>query len=95
MSDLSFPAVTTDRLTVRWPAASDNVGVAAYRIWLNGYHVADTTNLQIAIPWFKDGSREQVVQVRAVDEAGNQSSAAPARVVRRPAAVSTTAGGAE
>ncbi len=84
VSELSFPTVTTDRLTVRWPAAADNVGVTEYRVWLNGYHVADTTTLQVAIPWFKDGSREQVVQVRAVDAAGNQSIQAPAQLVVRP-----------
>lgn len=85
VSDLSFPVVTYERLTVRWPAASDNVRVASYRIWLNGYRVADTPGLQVAIPWFKDGSHSQVVQVRAVDAAGNQSEQAPARLVERPA----------
>jgi hypothetical protein len=96
VSDLTFPVVTSGRLTVRWPAANDNVGVATYRVWLNGYHVADTTNLQIAIPWFKDGSQAQVVQVRAVDEAGNESVSAPARLVARPApvAIANVAGGA-
>src|SRR6476660_1707906 len=45
VSELSFPTVTRERLTICWPAASDNVRVSAYRIWLNGYHVADTTSL--------------------------------------------------
>jgi hypothetical protein len=84
--DLTFPTVTPDRLTVRWARASDNVAVIGYRIWLNGFHVAETTELQVAVPWFNDGSRQQVVQVRAVDGAGNQSEDAPARLVERPAA---------
>jgi hypothetical protein len=84
VSDLSFLNVTAERVTIRWAPATDNVGVAGYRIWLNGFRVADTTSVEVAVPWFNDGSPEQVVQVRAFDAAGNQSSAAPARLVERP-----------
>jgi hypothetical protein len=86
VTDLTFPTVSPSRLTVRWAPASDNVGVTSYRIWLNGYRIAETTELQVTVPWFNDGSRQQVVEVRAVDAAGNQSEDAPARLVERPAA---------
>ena len=76
----------TTAISVSWSAASDNVGVAGYRVWLNVFRVADTTELQVTVPWFNDGSRQQVVQVRAIDTAGNQSDEAPARVVERPSA---------
>lgn len=89
VADLTFPTVSANRLTVRWTPASDNVGVVGYRIWLNGYRVAETTELQVTVPWFNDGSRQQVVEVRAVDAAGNQSVDAPARLVARPAASPT------
>jgi hypothetical protein len=85
VTDLTFPSVSSDRLTLRWGRAADNVGVTSYRIWLNGFRVADTTELQVTVPWFNDGSRQQVVQVRAVDAAGNESEDAPARLVVRPA----------
>ena len=62
-------------------------------MWLNGFHVADTSDLQIVVPWFHDGSHQQVVQVRAVDAAGNQSIDAPARLVARPMPVPTSAPG--
>jgi hypothetical protein len=84
VTDLSFPNVTAERVTIRWAPAADNVGVTGYRIWLNGFRIADTTNVEVAVRWFNDGSPEQVVQVRAVDAAGNQSSDAPARLVVRP-----------
>ncbi|HET9648698.1 MAG TPA: hypothetical protein VFP34_10755 [Microlunatus sp.] len=90
VSDLTFPDISPDRLTVRWPEASDNVAVTGYRVWLNGFRVADTTGLQVAVRWFNDGSQQQVVQVRAIDASGNVSVDAPARLVQRPAASPTS-----
>lgn len=84
VADLSFPTVTAERVTIRWSPATDNIGVAGYRVWLNGFRVADTTSVEVAVPWFNDGSSEQVVQVRAFDAAGNQSDDAPACLVERP-----------
>src|SRR4051794_26882385 len=42
---ISFPEILPDRLTIRWAPASDDVGIAAYRIWLDGFQLADTTAL--------------------------------------------------
>ncbi len=93
VGDLSFPSITAGGLTIRWSAATDNLGVVSYRVWLNGFRVADTSDLQVVVPWFHDGSHQQVVQVRAVDAAGNQSIDAPARLVTRPMPVPTSAPG--
>jgi len=84
VTDLSFPKVTAERVTIRWRPAVDNVGVVGYRVWLDGFPIAETTGAEVAVRWFNNGSSEQVVQVRAVDAAGNQSSEAPARLVERP-----------
>ena len=84
MTDLSFPNVTAERGdhplgTGRRQRRRDRLPDLAQRV-----PIADTTNVEVAVRWFNDGSPEQVVQVRAVDAAGNQSSDAPARLVVRP-----------
>ena len=84
VADVTSAAVTRDRLTLRWPAASDNVGVAEYRVLLNGYEVATTTRTSATVRWFNADASQQVVQVRAVDAAGNESPASPSLLVARP-----------
>jgi hypothetical protein len=74
----------TQRLTISWPAASDNVGVIGYRIWLNGFEVATTAETRARLRWFNDDSGQHVVQIRAVDAAGNQSQSSPTLVITRP-----------
>jgi len=91
---ISFPEILPDRLTIRWAPASDDVGIAAYRIWLDGFQLADTTALQVTLAWFRDGSRQQVVQIRAVDAAGNLSEQAPPVLVARPTGTPTSPSGA-
>ena len=54
MAEIDASNVTTRRLTVSWPAASDNVGVIGYRIWLNGFEVATTTETRAQLRWFND-----------------------------------------
>jgi hypothetical protein len=76
--------VTEDRLSLKWPAAQDNVGVIGYRIWLNGFEVATTAETQARLHWFNDDNRQHVVQIRALDAAGNQSRSSPTLVVTRP-----------
>jgi hypothetical protein len=77
-------AVTPDRLTVRWPAARDNVGVVRYRVLLNGYEVASTPVTHATVRWFNDDASQHVIQVRALDAAGNEGTASPALLVARP-----------
>jgi hypothetical protein len=84
VADIEPSAVTVDRLSLRWPAATDDVGVIGYRIWLNGFEVATTAETEAKLHWFNDDSGNHVVQIRAVDAAGNQSRSSPTLVVTRP-----------
>ena len=84
VADIEPSAVTVDQLSLRWPAATDDVGVIGYRIWLNGFEVATTAETEAKLHWFNDDSGNHVVQIRAVDAAGNQSHSSPTLVVTRP-----------
>jgi hypothetical protein len=76
--------MTPDRLSLTWTAATDNVGVIGYRIWLNGFEVATTAETEVKLRWFNEDSGQHVVQIRAIDAAGNQSRSSPTLVVVRP-----------
>lgn len=76
--------VTPEQLTISWPAAADNVGVIGYSVWLNGFEVATTAETQAQLRWFNDDSGQHVVQIRALDAAGNQSATSPTLLVTRP-----------
>ena len=84
VADIEPSKVTRRLLIINWPAAKDNVGVIGYRIWLNGFEVATTANTQARLRWFNDDRGEHVVQIRALDAAGNQSRSSPTLVIRRP-----------
>jgi len=84
VADIEPSAVTVDQLSLRWPATTDDIGVIGYRIWLNGFEVATTAETQAKLRWFNDDSGHHVVQIRAVDAAGNQSRSSPTLVVTRP-----------
>jgi hypothetical protein len=85
VTDIEPSKITPKQVTVRWPAASDNIGVIGYRIWLNGFEVATTAETSARLRWFNDDSDQHLVQIRAVDAAGNQSRSSPTLVVTRPA----------
>ena len=82
--EIDPPAATRDRLTLTWSATTDNVGVVGYKIWLDGFPVATTDETHAELRWFNDGATQHVVQIRAIDAAGNQSTSSPAFVVTRP-----------
>jgi hypothetical protein len=84
VADIEPSAMTTNRLSLKWTAANDNVGVIGYRIWLNGFEVATTAETQARLRWFNDDDGQHVVQIRALDAAGNQSRSSPTLVVTRP-----------
>ena len=84
VADIEPLKVTPKQLTIDWSAATDNVGVIGYRIWLNGFEVATTAETRARLRWFNDDSGQHVVQIRAVDAAGNQSRSSPPLVVTRP-----------
>ena len=89
VADIEASKVTAHRLTVSWPAASDNVGVIGYRVWLNGFEVATTAETQARLHWFNEDSGRHVVQIRAIDAAGNESETSPTLVVTRPSSEPT------
>ena len=84
VADISSTEVSPTALTLRWAAAEDNVGVAEYRVVLDGFEVATTPKTSATVRWFNDDARDHIVQVRAVDAAGNESSASPGLLVARP-----------
>jgi hypothetical protein len=91
VADIAPSKVTRKQLTINWPAATDNVGVVGYRIWLNGFEVATTVETKAKLRWFNDDSGQHVVQIRAVDAAGNQSRSSPTLVLTRPSPEPTDA----
>ena len=76
-------AATVERLTVAWPAGEDDVGVASYQVWLNGFLVVVTQRTSATVRWFND-TTIHVVQVRASDAAGNEGPASQTLLVHRP-----------
>jgi len=84
VATISPAAVTADELSLTWPAATDNKRVIGYRIWLNGYEVATTAETQVSLRWFNDEEGQHVVQIKAIDSAGNQSPSPATLLVTRP-----------
>lgn len=80
---LTVTRLDPDRLTVAWAAATDDVGVVSYHVWLNGFLVLDTQQTRASLAWFNDSSTH-VVQVQALDAVGNQSASSPTLLVVRP-----------
>ena len=77
-------AVTSEELSLSWPPATDDTRVIGYRIWLNGYEVASTAETQATVRWFNDDAGQHVVQVKAIDAAGNLSTNSPTLLITRP-----------
>ncbi len=89
VTTITTAAVTRDRITVSWPAATDDVGVQRYRVVLNGFTVATTRKTHVTVRWFNDDLGSHVIQVRALDAAGNESLTSPNLLVSRPSSGST------
>ena len=84
MAEIEPAGVTSEELSLSWPAATDNTRVIGYRIWLNGYEVASTAETQATVRWFNDDAGQHVVQVKAIDAAGNLSTSSPTLLITRP-----------
>jgi hypothetical protein len=84
VATISPAKVTADELSLSWPAATDNRRVIGYRIWLNGYEVATTAETRATLRWFNDDDGQHVVQIKAIDAAGNQSKSWSTLLVTRP-----------
>lgn len=59
-------------MELRWTASTDNVGVASYRVYLNGTPVATTTTAQYTFTGLASATN-YTLQVQALDAAGNTS----------------------
>ena len=81
---IRFGPVTEDALTVRWAPAHDDTAVVGYRVWLDGFAVATTPATTVTVAWFNDDMSQHVVQVKALDAAGNQSKSSESVLVARP-----------
>ncbi len=81
----------TSAVTVRWTAATDNLGVALYRVFLSAAPGSGTTGTPSGTTsttsWTSDGLSPggYVVELVAVDAAGNVGPASPAVTVAVPA----------
>jgi hypothetical protein len=89
VTGISFGPITKEALTVSWAPAHDDMSVIGYRIWLNGFEVATTAETHVTVDWFNDDMGQHVVQVRALDAAGNESKTSPNALVNRPTPVPT------
>jgi len=76
--------VTPIELTVRWAPAQDDTGVVGYRLWLDGFTVATTAQTEATVKWFNDDMGQHVIQLKALDAAGNLSTSAQSVLVTRP-----------
>lgn len=86
--DMSAMALSSNRIEVRWSGATDNVGVAGYRIFRDGRYVVATTGVS-----YLDSNVTPdtlyTYAVQAVDAAGNESLTSTSRSVRTPPISST------
>ncbi len=90
---LTVRSTTRTGIAVGWAAATDNVGVAGYRVYLNAATAGDTTGLTHAFAHLLCSHR-YALAVDAADSAGNRSprasvsaSTAPCRLAARLAGV--------
>jgi hypothetical protein len=71
-ANLEYRGSTTTTVSLRWQAATDNVGIGRYDIYANGQKMYSTTGLSFTV-----GNLDSLVPytffVKAVDKAGNQS----------------------
>ncbi|GAA1378880.1 hypothetical protein GCM10009638_21260 [Luteococcus sanguinis] len=58
--------------TITWHPATDNIAVTQYLVMLNGAYSTRTTSLGANFAWFDD-QKKILVQVAAIDAAGNRS----------------------
>jgi chitodextrinase len=71
-SGLSASSATANSLSLNWSAASDNVGVAGYDLYLNGSKVGTTTTTSYGYAGLSCGT-SYTLAVAAYDAAGNRS----------------------
>ncbi len=72
VSSLTVVPAGARRALVTWTESSDDVGVAGYRIFVNGRLIGETSEASFATPLLADAVA-LMVEVVARDESGNQS----------------------
>lgn len=72
VSDLHLSGNDARTFTVVWRPATDNIEVTQYLVLLNGSYATRTTSLGANFTWF-DNTERILVQVAALDAAGNRS----------------------
>ena len=75
---------TAENVTLRWLPARDDVAVVGYRVWLDGFVVLETSRNLVTLDWFTDDTDQHVVQVKALDAAGNLAESSPNLLLTRP-----------
>lgn len=70
--DLQATLITSNFVSVKWNASSDNVGVTGYDIFVNGVYRVNVSDLNYALTGLEDDTSYQLA-VRAKDAAGNKS----------------------
>jgi hypothetical protein len=84
VSRLAVRSADAEQVEIGWAPSSDDSGTVRYRVWFNGYELEPTSDNRTTLTWFNVESPQQVVVVRAVDAAGNQSRIAATLLLTRP-----------
>src|SRR6266478_3160898 len=87
---LSASAITTTSVILSWGAATDNVGVTGYRVYVNGTLVVSSSSTSVQITDLTPGFTRSFT-VSAVDAAGNVSAPSAPLPVTTPPLADTTA----
>jgi chitodextrinase len=82
-TNLTAVSVTSSSATLRWSAATDDVGVVVYQALVNGSVAATVTSTSATVTGLSAGTTYSVT-VRALDAAGNTSPASGAIAVTTP-----------
>jgi chitodextrinase len=87
-SNLAALAVSSTQINLSWSASTDNVGVAGYKVFLNGTQVTSTGSTSILESGLSPNTT-YMFNVSAYDAAGNVSSLSPVATATTPS-VDTT-----
>lgn len=73
--NLKAEKITKDSVTIVWDASEDNKGVAGYKVFVDGKEIGIVDTEKAVINNLKAGTAYKI-EIKAVDEAGNESDAA-------------------
>jgi chitinase len=76
-SNLTLSNATSSSLTIRWSAATDDVGVVVYQVFVNGSLAATVTSTSATVTGLTPSTGYSIT-VKALDAAGNVSPASAA-----------------